>query len=177
MRLPGALAEPVRYSVTWDRRYSLWVLDVGLACCAVEFVAACASRPDFGRAGVAPDRSGPRQVEVMVVSGTVTDRMAPAVKRLYDELPEPKYVVSFGACANSGGPYWDSYSVTKGVDQLVPVDVYVPGCPPRPEALLHGLVRLHEKITGAAAGPAGPPADEVARLTAPLVAPPGEERR
>src|SRR5690606_37450459 len=125
----------------------------GLACCAVEFVAASTSRPDFGRLGAAPPLSGPRRVEVMVVSGTVTDRMAPAVTRLYDELPEPKYVISFGACANSGGPYWDSYSVTKGVDQLIPVDVYVPGCPPRPEALLHGLLRLQEKITGD--GPGG----------------------
>ena len=88
---------------------------------------------------------------MLVVSGTLTDRMAPAIKRLYDELPGPTYVISFGACANSGGPYWDSYAVTKGVDQLLPVDVYVPGCPPRPEALLHGLLRLREKLAAATA--------------------------
>jgi NADH-quinone oxidoreductase subunit B len=113
--------------------YTLWVLDVGLACCAVEVVAASMR--------VAAEEQS-RPPDVMVVAGTLTDKMAPAIKGLYDSLPDPKYVISFGACANCGGPYWDSYSVTKGVDQLVPVDVYVPGCPPRPEALLDGLRRL-----------------------------------
>jgi NADH-quinone oxidoreductase subunit B len=117
--------------------YTLWVLDVGLACCAVEVVAASvrASAPDV-----------PRPADVLVVAGTLTDKMAPGIKALYDGLPDPKHVISFGACASCGGPYWDSYSVTKGVDQLIPVDVYVPGCPPRPEALLDGLRRLQSRL-------------------------------
>ena len=146
----GAVQEhapkPMRLVLNWGRRYSLWVFNFGLACCAIEFIAGSMSRHDFIRLGVIPFAPGPRQADLMVVSGTVTDKMAPAVRRLYDQMPEPKYVISFGACSNSGGPYWDSYSVTKGVDQLVPVDVYVPGCPPRPEALLQGIVTLQNQI-------------------------------
>ncbi|WP_328480302.1 NADH-quinone oxidoreductase subunit B [Streptomyces sp. NBC_00377] len=138
--------EPMKVILNWGRRYSLWVFNFGLACCAIEFIAASMARHDFIRLGVIPFAPGPRQADLMIVSGTVTDKMAPAVKRLYEQMPEPKYVISFGACSNCGGPYWDSYSVTKGVDQIIPVDVYVPGCPPRPEALLQGILKLQEKI-------------------------------
>ena len=127
--LPSVLGEPIRFVLNWGRRYSLWVFNFGLACCAIEFIATSMGRHDFIRLGVIPFAHGPRQADLMVVSGTVTDKMAPAIKRLYDQMPEPKYVISFGACANCGGPYWDSYSVTKGVDQIIPVDVYVPGLP------------------------------------------------
>jgi NADH-quinone oxidoreductase subunit B len=182
--LPGVLGEPIRFVLNWGRRYSLWVFNFGLACCAIEFIATSMGRHDFIRLGVIPFAHGPRQADLMVVSGTVTDKMAPAIKRLYDQMPEPKYVISFGACSNCGGPYWDSYSVTKGVDQLIPVDVYVPGCPPRPEALLHGILRLQEKIAREEAGLGGvsrpdPLTLSAAELTAPVVTPPngGARRR
>jgi NADH-quinone oxidoreductase subunit B len=138
--------KPMKVVLNWGRKYSLWVFNFGLACCAIEFIAASMARHDFIRLGVIPFAPGPRQADLMVVSGTVSDKMAPAVKRLYEQMPEPKYVISFGACANCGGPYWDSYSVTKGVDQMIPIDVYVPGCPPRPEALFGGLALLNERI-------------------------------
>ena len=180
--LPGVLGDPIKFVLNWGRRYSLWVFNFGLACCAIEFIATSMGRHDFMRLGVIPFAHGPRQADLMVVSGTVTDKMAPAIRRLYDQMPEPKYVISFGSCSNCGGPYWDSYSVTKGVDQLIPVDVYVPGCPPRPEALLHGILRLQEQIAAEQSGPGGvsrpdpltpgPPAAkprDVASLTAPAV--------
>ncbi len=133
--------EPVRVEVDAGRRYSLWLFDVGLACCAVEFAAATLDG-SLSRLGVDPNAGLPERADVLVVSGTVTDKTAPAVRRIYEQMPEPRHVISFGSCANSGGPYWDSYCVTKGVDSVVPVDLYVPGCPPRPETLVDGLVRL-----------------------------------
>ena len=144
----SAAPHPLRLVLNWGRRYSLWVFNFGLACCAIEFIASSMGRHDFIRLGVIPFAHGPRQADLMIVSGTVTDKMAPSVRRLWEQMPEPKYVISFGACSNSGGPYWDSYCVTKGVDEVIPVDVYVPGCPPRPEALLQGIVKLQEKIAG-----------------------------
>lgn len=153
---------PARYQLAGRREYTLWVFNVGLACCAVEFVAASMRRqglPSTGlRTSERADVSGPRDADddgvtgnVMVVSGTVTDKILPAVRRRYEEMPDPKYVISFGSCANVGGPYWDSYCVTKGVDQVIPVDVYVPGCPPRPESLLQGMLALEKKIDGGVA--------------------------
>ncbi len=144
-RSAGAPA-PARYELDWGRRYSLWVFNLGLACCAVEFVAAAVRERDLASLGIKPFAPEPRRADVLVIAGTVTDKMAPVVLHTYEQMTRPRYVISYGACANSGGPYWDSYCVTKGADQLIPVDVYVPGCPPRPEALLHGFARLHEKI-------------------------------
>ena len=138
--------KPVRFLLNWGRRYSLWVFNFGLACCSIEFIATSTAKNDFIRLGVIPFAHGPRQADLLIVAGTLTDKMAPVIQRLYDQMPDPKYVISFGSCSNCGGPYWDSYAVTKGVDQIIPVDVFVPGCPPRPEALLHGIVQLQEKI-------------------------------
>ena len=143
----GRMPAPLTKLFNTARSYSLWVYQWGLACCAIEMGAAFGSpRYDVMRLGVIPLPASPRQADFVCVSGTVTDKMAPAVKRLWEQMPEPKYAISMGSCANCGGPYWDSYSVTKGVDQIIPIDVYVPGCPPRPEALLEGVVLLQQRI-------------------------------
>ncbi|MFQ6001619.1 MAG: NADH-quinone oxidoreductase subunit B [Anaerolineae bacterium] len=132
----------------WGRRSSVWPLGFGLACCAIEMICAAAARFDFARFGMEMMRPTPRQADLMIVAGTVNNKMAPQVVRLYDQMPEPKYVLAMGACAISGGPFKDTYNVVNGIDTYLPVDVYVPGCPPRPEALLEGFIRLHQKIEG-----------------------------
>ena len=141
----GIITTTVDTFYNWARKSSLWPVTFGLACCAIEMMAAGASRWDIDRYGVL-FRPSPRQSDLMIVAGTVTLKMAPAVKRVYDQMPEPKWVLSMGACANVGGPF-NTYSVLQGVDKIVPVDVYVPGCPPRPEALLYGILKLQDKIS------------------------------
>jgi NADH-quinone oxidoreductase subunit B len=128
------------------RGRSLWPFGYGLACCAIEMVATGAAHYDLSRFGYEVFRPSPRQADLMIVAGTVTKKMAPRLQRLYAEMPEPKFVVAMGACAVSGGEFWDSYHVVQGVDTLVPVDVYIPGCPPRPEELLEGLLKLRDKV-------------------------------
>jgi len=144
----GILLTSLNELYNWSRKNSLWPLNFGLACCAIEMISASMARFDIARFGAEVFRPSPRQADLMIVAGTVTKKMAPMVVRLYNQMPEPKYVIAMGACAISGGPFRKGYNVVKGIDRYIPVDVYIPGCPPRPEALLHGLIELQRKIAG-----------------------------
>ncbi|MGB3589696.1 MAG: NADH-quinone oxidoreductase subunit NuoB [Tunicatimonas sp.] len=142
----GIIITKVDDLINWARLSSLWPMGFGLACCAIEMMSTYASNFDLDRFGVFP-RPSPRQSDVLIVSGTVTFKMGDRVRRLYEQMAEPRYVISMGSCSNCGGPYWEhGYHVVKGVDKIIPVDVYVPGCPPRPEALIGGIIKLQEKI-------------------------------
>jgi len=140
------LVDMVDQVYNWGRRSSLWPLQFGLACCAIEMICTAAGRYDISRFGAELFRASPRQADVMIVSGTVCKKMVPQIVRLYNQMPEPKYLISMGACATGGGPFKEGYNVVSGIDKFLPVDVYVPGCPPTPQALLHGLITLQKKI-------------------------------
>jgi NADH-quinone oxidoreductase subunit B len=142
----GVFTTSLNELYNWGRKNSVWPLQFGLACCAIEMIAASMARFDIARFGAEVFRPSPRQADLMIVAGTVTKKMAPQVVRLYNQMPEPKYVIAMGACAISGGPFKQGYNVLKGIDRYIPVDVHIPGCPPRPEALLHALMTLQKKI-------------------------------
>lgn len=136
--------------LNWARGHSFWPVTFGLACCAIEMMAAGGPRYDISRFGYEVFRASPRQADVMIVAGTCTRKMAPLLRRIYDQMPEPKWVIAMGSCASAGGPFADSYSMITGVDKIVPVDVYIPGCPPRPESLIYGLLQLKQKVANPA---------------------------
>jgi NADH-quinone oxidoreductase subunit B len=147
LKQQGIFTTSVQELYNWGRKNSIWPLQFGLACCAIEMIAASMARFDMARFGAEVFRPSPRQADLMIVAGTVTRKMAPQIVRLYNQMPEPKYVIAMGACAISGGPFKQGYNVLKGIDRFLPVDVYIPGCPPRPEALLDALIALQKKIS------------------------------
>ncbi len=146
LRRQGVVATSLQELYNWGRKSSIWPLNFGLACCAIEMIATTTARYDLARFGAEVFRPSPRQADLMIVAGTVTKKMAPQVVRLYNQMAEPKYVISMGACAISGGPFKQGYNVLKGIDRYIPVDVFIPGCPPRPEALLDAFLMLQRKI-------------------------------
>jgi len=144
----GVFVTTIEELYNWGRRSSIWPMQFGLACCAIEMIATTMARYDLARFGAEVFRPSPRQADLMIVSGTVTKKMAPQVVRLYNQMAEPRYVIAMGACAISGGPFKQGYNVLKGIDRYIPVDVHIPGCPPRPEALMHAFITLQKKIDG-----------------------------
>ena len=175
----GIFVTTIQELYNWGRRSSVWPMQFGLACCAIEMIATTMARYDLARFGAEVFRPSPRQADLIIVSGTVTKKMAPQVVRLYNQMPEPKYVIAMGACAISGGPFRDGYNVLRGIDRYIPVDVHIPGCPPRPEALIHAFMTLQKKIEDQAlAGSARPrhlKADLPSEFPVPAVGPHGLE--
>ena len=154
----GVFVTTIEELYNWGRRNSVWPMQFGLACCAIEMIATTMARYDLARFGAEVFRPSPRQADLMIVSGTVTKKMAPQVVRLYNQMAEPKYVIAMGACAISGGPFKQGYNVLKGIDRYIPVDVHIPGCPPRPEALMQAFITLQKKIDGQPSDRRGPSA-------------------